>query len=106
MASRVSVRVPIWLTLIRIELARAELDALGEVAGVGHEEIVADELDLVADGRRLSLPAVPVVFVEAVLDAHDRVLLDHLGPEVDQLVAVSSPASTSPCRTYFFLPSS
>jgi hypothetical protein len=48
-ASSVSVSVPIWLTLTRIELARAFLDPLGQARGVGHEQVVAHQL---ARGRR------------------------------------------------------
>ena len=43
-ASSVSVSVPIWLTLMRIEFATPLLDAALEALGVGDEEVVADEL--------------------------------------------------------------
>ena len=46
MVSRVSVSVPIWLSLMRIELPTPRLDALAQARGVGDEEVVADELDL------------------------------------------------------------
>ena len=48
-ASSVSVSVPIWLTLTRIELAMPLLDALRQALRVGDEQIVADELDRVAE---------------------------------------------------------
>ena len=51
-AASVSVSVPIWLTLIRIEFADAGVDAALQALDVGHEQVVADELDLVADARR------------------------------------------------------
>ena len=38
-----------------------ELDALGEALRVGDEEVVADELDLVADLVGQGLPVVPLV---------------------------------------------
>ena len=50
MASMVSVTVPIWLSLIRIELAAFSSIPLLEALDVGDEEVVADELDLVAEG--------------------------------------------------------
>ena len=51
------------------------LDALLQALGVGDEEVVADELDCVADVFGEELPAVPVVFGEAVFDGDDGVLL-------------------------------
>jgi hypothetical protein len=51
----------------------AGLDALLEELDVGDEEIVADELDLVADGVGELLPGGPVVFGAAVFDGDDRV---------------------------------
>ena len=54
---------------------------------VGDEQIVADELDLVAELVGELLPVVPVAFGAAVFDADDRVLAAELDVEVDQLVA-------------------
>ena len=51
-ASSVSVSVPIWLTLTRIELAMPLLDALRETLGVGDEQVVADELASCRRARR------------------------------------------------------
>jgi hypothetical protein len=48
-------------------------DAAGEALGVGDEEVVADELDAVADGLGEGRPAVPVVLAHPVLDRDDRV---------------------------------
>ena len=42
---------------------------------VGHEQIVADELDLVADQVGQRLPALEIVLGHAVLDREDRVAL-------------------------------
>ena len=44
-----------------------------QALGVGDEEVVADELDAVADALGQRLPAVPVLLVHAVLDREDRV---------------------------------
>ena len=46
--------VPIWLTLMRIELATPRVDAALQALGVGDEEVVADELDAVAERARSS----------------------------------------------------
>ena len=64
--------MPIWFTLIRIELATSSLDSFAQKFDVGHEKIVADQLNLVAEPRRQFLPAVPIVFRAAVLDRDDR----------------------------------
>ena len=45
----VSVSVPIWLTLIRIELAMPSSMPCCRRFDVGDEQIVADQLDLVAE---------------------------------------------------------
>ena len=60
-ASSVSVSVPIWFTLTRMLLADAPLDARLQPFGVGDEEVVADELDAVAERVGERHPAVPVV---------------------------------------------
>ena len=60
-------------------------DALLEAFGVGDEEVVADELDLMADEIGEVFPAGPVVFGEAVLDGQDGVLAGPVGPELGHL---------------------
>src|SRR5690606_23072885 len=47
-------------------------DPLTETHRVRHEEVIADELNVIADGIGQGLPAVPVVLVEGVLDGPDR----------------------------------
>src|SRR3954454_2983513 len=54
------------------------LDAFGEALDVGDEEIVTDELALLADEVGQLLPAVHVVFRHAVLDGHDRIARDEI----------------------------
>ena len=49
---------------------------LRQALGVGDEEVVADDLDLVAELVGQELPAVPVVLGQAVLDGDDGVLVD------------------------------
>ncbi len=65
----------------------AKLDALFEVLHVRDEEIVADELALVADSLGESHPAIPVAFSHAVFDGIDRVLLDEFFEVLDLFVA-------------------
>src|SRR5690606_1880077 len=58
-------------------------DAAADALDVGDEEVVADQLDAIAEALGERLPAVPVLLVEAVLDRHDRVAVDEVGPQVD-----------------------
>ncbi len=60
-------------------VAEAALDAVGEPRDVGDEQVVADELALVADQIGDLLPAVEVVFRHAVLDRDDRVAANQVG---------------------------
>ena len=83
-------RVPIWLTLTRIELAIASSMPCLQTIGVGDEQVVADELDLVAERVGDELPAVPVVLGHAVFDREDGgILADPVGPEFDHLLGVA-----------------
>ena len=64
----------------------AFLDAALDELFVGDEEVVADELDLVAEfGVELG-PAFPVVFGEAVFDGADGVFVGPVGPDGDEVV--------------------
>ena len=62
------------------------LDAFFKKLGVGHKEVVAHELHLVAQGLGEFHPALPVVLVETVLDRVDRILGDELLQVLDLLV--------------------
>ena len=55
---------------------------------VRHQQVVSDELHVVAETCAERLPAGPVVFRQTVLDTDDRVLCTPVRPEVDQLAAV------------------
>ena len=94
-ASIVSVSVPIWLSLIRTELADVLADAPGDEVRVGHEDVVADQLDLGAEALGELGPAGPVVLGQTVLEGDDRVLGDPLLPEVDELAGVEVRPSRS-----------
>ena len=53
---------------------------------VGHEHVVADQLDAVAERLRQHLPAVPVAFGDAVFDRDDRVLPQPVLVQPDHLL--------------------
>ena len=63
------------------------LDRPADTLGVGDQQVVADDLDLVAQFFRHQLPAFPVILGQAVFDGDDRVLVDPFGPEGDHLRA-------------------
>ena len=67
---------------------RVELDGLGDPLGVRDQQIVADQLDPVAEPLAQVLPARPVVLAEAVLERHDGIAVNPVGPQVDELAAV------------------
>ncbi len=48
-------------------------DAARDALDIGDEQVVADQLDLIAQFAVEKLPALPVVFGQAVLEHHDRV---------------------------------
>ena len=61
------------------------LDATRQTAHVGHKKVVAHQLHAVAHHVGELLPRRPVVFVQAVLDGHDGVLVAPPLPEVHHL---------------------
>ena len=90
--SSVSVSVPIWLTLTRIAFADALVDPAPEALDVGDEQVVADELDAVADPLGQRPPARPVVLGQPVLDRDERIPVGEPGVEVGHRRAVDLPA--------------
>ena len=64
------------------------LDGALDERGVGHEQVVADELDAAAEARCERAPARPVRLAEPVLERDDRVTGQPGRPEVDQLLGV------------------
>ncbi len=52
--------------------------------GVGHEQIVTDQLDAIADRLGQQAPASPVVLVHAVFDGDDRKTVDETDEVVDK----------------------
>src|SRR5207244_12846893 len=62
------------------------VDSLLQELDVGDEEVVANELNLVADLFRQVRPAFPIVFGEAVFERDDRIIIRPLRPEADHLV--------------------
>ena len=66
-------------------VGRTAVDAVFEALGVGDEEVVADQLDLVADRFGEGNPAVPVILGQGVLDGDHRELGDQCRVEVGHL---------------------
>ena len=62
------------------------VDTALQPGDVGDEQVVADDLDLVADLAHQRAPAGPVVLGQRVLDGDDREVVDPLGVDVGHLV--------------------
>ena len=58
---------------------------VSETEPIGDEQVVAHQLDLAAQLAGQLLPALPVLFIQAVLDGDDGVLLNQALPVSDQL---------------------
>src|SRR3546814_17120728 len=84
-----------YTTLFRSDLvdldqdrvAHAALDAFLEDPRVGDEQVVADQLHLLAQARGQLRPAIPVVLAPAILDGDDRLLVTPAGQALDELLA-------------------
>ena len=86
-ASRVSVSVPIWLTLIRIELATPSSMPLARIAGLVTNRSSPTSWTFVAQRLGQQPPAVPVALGHAVLDRDDRELA-RTGPRASRTMPV------------------
>ena len=87
MQSKVSVSVPIWLTLIRIEFATPRSIPFCRNVGVCYKQIIADKLHVVADLVSQKFPAIPIVFGHSVFDGNDRILIAPVLPVRNHLIA-------------------
>ena len=56
-------------------------DPAPEPDRIGHEQVVADELDACAELPGEQLPAVPIVFGESVFDRNNRITIDQVAVE-------------------------
>ena len=65
-ASGVSVSEPIWFTFTSRALAAPSFDTASQALGVGHEQVVTDNLDLVTNLLGQGLVALPVVLVQGI----------------------------------------
>ncbi len=63
------------------------LNAAADTLGVGDEQIIANDLDLVSQLAGHQLPGSPVILRQAVFDRDDRIVVDPLGPEFNHLLA-------------------
>ncbi len=75
MASNVSVSVPIWFTLIRMEFAIPFSIPSASLCGICYKQIVSNQLDLAAQSFSKHLPAVPVVLCKTVFYGNNRILV-------------------------------
>ena len=65
---------------------RVVLDPSLQALRIGHEQVVADDLDAFVQALGERRPSLPVVLGQGVLDRHDRVRVDQLGEERDHLL--------------------
>src|SRR5690554_1468459 len=63
----------------------ALVNAAPKALGIGDKEVVAHKLNRVAKHLGQRAPALPVILIQAVFDADNRVLLDQLNIEGDEL---------------------
>ena len=63
------------------------VDSALQASRVGDKQIVADQLNLVADLLSQQFPSVPVIFVKTVFDTTDWVLAGPVGQEVNHVAA-------------------
>jgi hypothetical protein len=68
-------------------IRRIFLDRFADAFGVGHKQIIADDLALVTDGFGPSTSTIPVILRETVFDGNDGIVLDPLRPEFNHLFA-------------------
>ena len=62
-------------------------DAAREELGIGHEQIVADQLRGLTQTRGQGFPTTPIIFAKTVLDGANGPTLAPLAPHVDHLLA-------------------
>ena len=62
------------------------LDGHGDTSGVGDQEIITDDLDLLADGLTEEIVGLPVILIEGILDGDDGEVVDELLVELDHLL--------------------
>ena len=91
-AAIVSVSVPIWLSLMRTEFAARSSIPRAMNSGFVTSRSSPTSWTRSPSRRGQLAPAGPVVLGQAVLERHDRVLVDPVGPEVDELAGVERPA--------------
>ena len=63
------------------------VDSFTQALRIGDEEIITDDLYLVADLAGEVNVAVPVIFIQWVLDRHDWVLVDQFGIDLCHFLA-------------------
>ena len=71
----------------------AHLNTLGQTLCIGNEQVVADQLYLVAQTGGQLLPAFPVFLIQTILDGDNRILLTKVSPVLDELLCCKLCAS-------------
>ena len=103
MVSRVSVSVPIWFSLIRMLLAQPSAMPRRRRSGLVTKQVVAHDLDPVAQRLVQLAPALPVVLVQAVLDGDDGVVL--APARCSSSTSRSASQGSPPSASRWYLPS-
>src|SRR5262245_31580316 len=80
---------PDLIDLDEDRVLNALLDPAPQAVGARDEQVVADELQPVAQPLGQQPPVAPLVLREAVLDGHERVALREVAVQIDHLVAVA-----------------
>ena len=97
-ASRVSVRVPIWLTLTRIELATPASMPRASRSTLVTKRSSPTSCTRPPSWRGERGPAVPVLLGHAVLDRHDRVAVAEVGEPRGHLRRATASGPRRRCR--------
>ena len=113
-ASSVSVSVPIWFTLIRIELAMPFSMPCASRSVLVTNRSSPTSWILLAERLRQQLPALPIVFRHAVFNRDDRILPHPIGPELHHLLGgalalvgfLEDVLASCPCRRIRWPPGS
>src|ERR1044072_8028275 len=66
------------------------LDAAAEPVNIGHEEIIAHQLDPVLQRLGQVAPPAPIASGQAILDRHNRVAVDPPGVEIDHFLRAAT----------------
>ena len=90
------------MSLISGELADSLFDRAADAFGIGDQQVVAHDLDFVAQFFGHQFPGFPVVLSQAVFDGDDGIIFHPLGPEINHLLAAQvSCLPCAGCKSWF-----